>query len=316
MTRKIIIDCDPGIDDAAALAMALFDPRLEVLAITACSGTVEAERSTQNVQALIELLDPPKHPRLGAATDPEDAAMEDGRFLHGEDGLGNIGLSPMGRQHLLASEKLIAEQIRAHFGQVTLLCLGPLTGIARAFRRDPSLVEGVDRIIMTGGALDGIGDISLCSEFNMHFDPASAAAIFRSPTTKTLVPLEITRQVAFGLDLLDKLPMKYTRVGKLLHHVLPHLYRSFRQLRASETIYLPSVVSVLTLTEPSVFQTQERYVEIEQRGDLTRGMTLLDQRGYGASRRNMEVVVGIDVESARDCILNAWKFAGQASEGV
>lgn len=316
MARKIIIDCDPGIDDAAALAMALFDPRLEVLAVTACSGTVEAERSTQNVQAIIEMLDPPRHPRLGAATDPEDAPMEDGRFLHGEDGLGNINASPMGRQHVMASEKLIAEQIKAHAGQVSIVCLGPLTGIARAFRRDPSLVEGVDRLFMTGGSLNGIGEISMAAEFNMHFDPQSAAAVFRSATTKTLVPLDVSREVSFGLDLLEKLPARYTRVGKLLHQIMPHLFRTFRQTRASETIYLPAVVAMLAVTEPRLFQSREQYVEIEQKGELTRGMTLIDNRGYGQVRRNMEVCMSVDAESARDCILNAWKFGGQASEGA
>lgn len=316
MSRKLIIDCDPGIDDAAALAVALFDPRLEILAVTACSGVVDGDRSTQNLQAILERLDPPKHPRLGSASDPEGAPMEDGRSLHGEDGLGNVGLTPMGRHHVQASEKLIAEQIRAHFGQVSILCLGPLSGIARAFRRDPSLMEGVDRLIIAGGTLDGIGDVTPVSEFNMYFDPESAAAIFRSPTTKTLVPLDICRQLSFGLDLFDRLPAKYSRVGQFLHQVLPHYFRTFRQTRAAEAIFLSSWVALMALTEPSLFQTQERYVEIETKGELTRGMTMVDQRGYGPTRRNMEVVAGFDIESARDCLYNALKFAGQASEGI
>ncbi len=299
-----------------ALAMALFDPRLDVVAVTACSGTVEAERSTQNVQAIVEFLDPPRHPRLGQATDPEDAAVGDGRSLHGEDGLGNIGLQPVGRQHLMASEKLIADQLRANPGEVTILCLGPLTGIARAFQRDPSLLKTVDRIVMCGGAIDGVGDITPCAEFNMHFDPTSAAAVFRSPTTKTLVPLEICRQLSYGLELLEKLPPKYTRVGKLLHQILPHFLRSFRQSRAAEEMCLPSVVALLSITEPSLFQSNEFYVEIEELGLLTRGCTLVDRRGFGPHRRNMEVATAVDVDSARDSIINALKFAGQASEGI
>ncbi len=316
MPRKVIIDCDPGIDDAIALALALFDPRLEVVAVTACSGTVEADRSTQNVQAIVEFLDPPRHPRLGEASDPEDAAVGDGRAIHGEDGLGNIGLQPVGRQHLMASEKLIADQLRANPGEVTILCFGPLTGIARAFQRDPGLLKAVDRIVMSGGALDGIGDITSIAEFNMHFDPTSASTVFRSPTTKTLVPLEICRLLAFGLDFMEMIPPKYTRVGKLLHQIVPHLFRSFRQTRAAETITLPSVVSLLSITEPSLFQTQEFFVEIEELGQMTRGATLVDRRGFAIHRRNMEVAIGVDVDSARDSIFNTLKFAGQASEGV
>ena len=316
MPRKIIIDCDLGIDDAAVLAAALFDPRLEVLAVTACSGVVEADRSTQNLQAVVESLDPPRHPRIGAATDPDDAPIGDGRSFHGEDGLGNIQLQPVGRQHVQSSEKLIAEQLRANPGEVTILCLGPLTGLAKTFQRDPSLTKSVDRIVMCGGSIEGVGDVTACAEFNMHFDPASAAAVFRSATTKTLIPLEIGRQVAFGLDILEELPPRYSRAGKLLHQTLPHLFRTFRQLRAAETIYLPSLIGLLAITDPSLIQTQEYYVEIEQSGELTRGMTIVDRRGFGPLRRNMEVAIGIDVESARDCIVNAWKFAGQSSEGI
>ena len=88
MPRKVIIDCDPGIDDAVALIMALFDPRLEVVAVTSCSGSVESERTTQNILGLLEKLDPPRHPRLGAGADPEDAPVSDSRFLLGQDGLG------------------------------------------------------------------------------------------------------------------------------------------------------------------------------------------------------------------------------------
>lgn len=316
MARKIIIDCDLGIDDAAVLAAALFDPRLEVVAVTACSGVVEADRSTQNLQAVVESLDPPRYPRVGAATDPDDAPIGDGRVLHGEDGLGNIQLQPVGRQHVMSSEKLIADQLRANPGEITLLCLGPLTGVAKAFQRDPGLTKAVDRIVMSGGSIGGVGDVSCCAEFNMHFDPASAAAVFRSATTKSLIPLEVGRQLPFGLDLLEQLPPRYTRAGKLLHQTLPHLYRAFRQTRAAESIDLSSMIALLAVTEPSLFESQEMYVEIEQRGELTRGMTIVDRRGYGPMRRNMEVAVSIDVESARDCIINAWKFAGQSSEGV
>src|SRR5687767_7755754 len=127
MPRKVIIDCDPGIDDAVALTLALFDPRLEVVAVTAVAGNVPAERATLNVQAIIERLDPPRYPRLGAATAAEDVPYIDCRHLHGADGLGgsNFAVSQLARQH--PAEKLISDEIRAAPGEVTILCLGPLT---------------------------------------------------------------------------------------------------------------------------------------------------------------------------------------------
>src|SRR5688572_23106198 len=143
MPRKVIIDCDPGIDDCLALTLALFDPRLEVVAVTAVGGNVPAERATINVQAIVERLDPPRYPRLGAATPPEDVPYIDARHLHGPDGLGNAGLavSQLARQH--PAEKLISDEVRASPGDITIICLGPLTNIARALAREPDLAEQI-----------------------------------------------------------------------------------------------------------------------------------------------------------------------------
>ncbi|MDZ4849128.1 MAG: nucleoside hydrolase [Pirellulaceae bacterium] len=314
MARKIIIDCDPGIDDAVALTLALFDPRLEIVAITACSGTVDAIRSTQNLQAIVERLDPPRHPRLGAATDPENAPVIGRCYLHGEDGLGNINMTPVGRQHVMPSEKLIADRLKAEPGQISILCLGPLTGVSLAFRRDPSLIDMVDRLIIVGGTCDGIGDVTPATEFNMHFDPSSASNIFRSATTKTMIPLEVSNQVSFGLDLIEQLPPRHSRAGALLHAILPHYFWTLRQECAQEMISLQAVVGVLALVEPTLFTTQEATIEIEELGVLTRGATIIDRRPYARQRKNIELVTAVDVEEARQSVIRGLRFAGQESE--
>lgn len=316
MARKVIIDCDPGIDDAVALIMALFDPRLEVVAVTACSGTVESERSIQNILGLLEKLDPPRFPRVGSGTDPEDAPVSDNRMMHGEDGLGNIGLTPVNRQHIMTSEKLIADRLRAEPGDITILCLGPLTGIARAFQRDPSIIEAVDKIIMLGGSTQCIGDVTAAAEFNMHFDPSSASSVFRSPTTKTLIPLEATNQVVFDINMLGMLPAKHTRAGGLLHSMLPHLFRSYRQHRAQEAIALQAAIGIVYLVEPILFESEQFSVDIEEHGELTRGATIVDRRLSASSRRDLEIVTSVDADAVRECVYNGLKFAGQCTEGL
>src|SRR6476646_6550444 len=160
MARKIIIDCDPGIDDALALTLALFDPRVEVLAVIAVAGNVPAERATLNVQAIVEQLDPPRYPRLGAATPADDVPYTDGRQLHGPDGLGGAGLavSKLARQH--PAEKIISDEVRAAPDEVTIVCLGPLTNVARALVREPDLAEMIGRVVIRGGSLKAIGDVT------------------------------------------------------------------------------------------------------------------------------------------------------------
>ena len=113
MARKVILDVDPGIDDAVALCLALFDPRLEVVAATAVAGNVPAEQATRNVQTIIEQLDPPRWPRIGVATEPDMAAAVDNRSIHGSDGLGNADFAVAELHHQHPSEKVICDEVRA-----------------------------------------------------------------------------------------------------------------------------------------------------------------------------------------------------------
>lgn len=312
MSRKIIIDCDPGIDDAVAIALALFDPRLEVVAITACAGTTDAEQATQNVRALVERLDPPRMPRIGAALDPElGAAVANGTLLHGEDGLGNSDWTPVARQHSMPSDKLISDRLRADPGDVTIVCTGPMTGFAKALTRDPALVPMIDRVIIAGGSVVGIGNVTPAAEFNFHFDPVSARHVFHSATTKSLIPLEVCRQLSFGWELVEKLPPKYTKVGAVLQSIISHYCRATRQQLGQETISLQAVLPILMLLEPSLFTCEEMAGEVEIAGELTRGMTIFDQRSPRQWRTNMEVALSVDVPAATEVFYDCLKLAAQ-----
>jgi inosine-uridine nucleoside N-ribohydrolase len=314
MARKVIIDCDPGIDEAVALAMALFDPRLDVVAVTACAGTVDAERATQNVNILVEQLDPPRIPRIGAAVDPElGAAVGNGTLLHGDNGLGNSEWVPISRQHAMSSDKLIEKELRANRGDVTLVCTGPLTNLARALGRDPSLVEAIDRVIIAGGSVNLIGNETAAAEFNMHFDPYAAQHVFHSATTKSLIPLDVTTKLQFGWELVEQLPPSYTKVGAVLSEVVPHLFRTTRQRLGCETISLQAVTPVLMLLEPILFEWETMAGEVETSGNLTRGATIFDRRTPRQWRPNMEVATGVDETAARDAFFNCLKFAAQES---
>ncbi len=312
MARKVIIDCDPGIDDALALAIALFDPRFEVVAVTACAGTVDGDQAEHNIRALVERLDPPRMPRIGSALDPElGAAVSNGTLLHGDDGLGNVKWELVSRQHTLPSDKLISDCLRNFPGEVTILCTGPLTGVARAFQRDPAIVEMVDRLILTGGSVSGTGDVTPAAEFNMHLDPQSARSVFAAATTKSLIPLEISSRLRFGWDLIDLLPSKHSNVGAIFHEILPHLFRSTRQQLGHETLALPAIMPLLMLVEPMLFEFEEMAGDIEVSGELTMGATVFDRRTPRVWRTNMEVATNLDVEAARDAFYNMLKYCSQ-----
>jgi purine nucleosidase len=313
MPRKVIIDCDLGTDDAVALCMALFDSRFEVLAVTATEGCVTAAQANNNLQAIVSELDPDRYPRIGIASSADDAPAVDTRFLYGEDGLGNAGFETSQRQHSLPADKLIVDCVRANPDEVTIVCLGPLTNVARAFQRDPNLSAMVGQIIMTGGALDGKGNITPCAEFNFYFDPQSAQAVMKSRTTKTLIPLDVTRQVKFGLELMDELPKSETRTGYFLRQILPHAFRAHRQQLGLERITLNDAVGMLALAEPDLFEYEPMAGDVETEGELTRGVLVTDRRSQPDWRPNLNVATSIRADSARQYIIDRLTMAGNMS---
>jgi purine nucleosidase len=303
MARKVILDVDPGIDDALAMAIALFDDRLDVEAITAVAGNVDAAQATRNVQAIIEQLDPPRLPRIGAASEPEHPLPADTTHLYGADGLGNANFAVAELHNLHSAEKVIADVARAAEGQVTILALGPLTNLARAIKRLPDLPEMVHRLVILGGTIEAPGDTTPAAEFNIYCDPVAAREVFRSPITKTLVPLDITSQVVMTYDLLDQLPPETTNPGKLLRRILPHAYRTHHQLLGFEGIHVHGAVALLTILEPHLFTTEEMAGDVETRGELTTGQTVFDRRVRPVWRRNMEVVTDFEAEAVREGIV-------------
>lgn len=313
MTRKVIIDCDMGIDDAVALCMTLFDQRLEVLAVTSTEGCVTADQANDNLEAIVSELDPARYPRLGMAQRTEDAPAVDTRYLYGEDGLGNAGFETSHRQHSMMSDKLIIDCIRANPDEVTVLCLGPATNLARAFRREPNLPSLVDRVIMMGGSLTAMGNITPCAEFNFYFDPTSAQELLKSRTTKILIPLDITRQVTFGLEVMDELPKNDTRIGYFLRQILPHTFRAYRQQLGQEGITLNDAVGALALLEPDLFKYEPLACDVETGGELTRGVLVSDRRLHPEWRPNVTVATSIDTDQVRQYIIDQLMVAGNAS---
>lgn len=313
MPKKVILDVDPGIDDAMAMCMALFDPRLEIVAVTAVGGNVPPHQATRNAQAIVEHLDPPRLPRIGAASPPDQGLPVDSRHLHGVDGLGDAGLQGAELRTPHPSEKIICDEVRAAPEAVTIIALGPLTNIARAFKRDPELPGLVGRVVMMGGTVSGPGNIKPAAEFNIFCDPESAQLVFRSKCTKTLIPLDVTNRVVLPFDFLHDLPEEATRVGNILRKIIPPAFRAYRQETGLEGIHVHDSVALLSVTEPELFVSQEMAGDVETRGELTRGMTVFDRRRVPAWRHNMEVALDLDPSMVASAIVRGLAHAGRAT---
>ena len=310
--RKVILDVDPGIDDAVVLAMALFDPRLDVLAVTAAGGNVMPEQATGNLQAIVAYLDPPRLPRIGIA--PTDVALPEKPFnMHGPDGLGGIDLPRAQLHGGHVAEKVMWETIRANPREVTILALGPLTNLSRLLRRDPSIAEIIDRVIISGGTVHGGGNVTPVADLNFYCDPPAARHVIREPMTKSLVPLETTSQVTLEFDFLEQLPDETSRAGLLLRRMLPHTFRAHRQLLGSEGVCLHDVVVLVAATNPELFERSAIAADVETVGDLTAGMLVIDRRQIRQQRPNADLFVNCDVPAIKDCILRSLATAAAAT---
>jgi purine nucleosidase len=312
MSRKVILDLDPGIADAVAACLAFFDPRLEVVALTAVAGSVGAEQATRNAQVLVERFDPPRWPRLGRAAASDSELPADNRRLYGASGLGSseFDVAELHHQHL--SDKVIADEIRQSPEAVTIVALGPLTNVAGVFRRDPALASQVGQLVILGGTVTCPGNVTPAAEFNMYCDPLAAREVFQSRTTKTLIPLDVATQVTLGFDFLDQLPPDTTRAGKLLRQILPFSFRSHRQVLGLEGIYVHEAVAVVAVLHPELFTMQPLAADVETRGELTQGATVFDRRRVPEWRRNVDVAVDIDAAAVVDALVRGLRRAGEA----
>lgn len=302
MARKIILDVDPGIDDAVALCMALGDPSLDVVAVTATGGTVSPEQSTSNVQAIVEQLDPSRWPRLGTAAS-DQMLRADARHLFGVDGMCGAHFAVAKRHHQHSSVKVICDEVRSSPGDVTIISTGPLTNIASALQQQPDLANMIRHLIMIGGTIGGPGNVTAAAEFNIYCDAEAAKNVFHSSVTKTLIPIDISSRVVLSFDLLEKIPNGESRAGELLRRILPGAFRVYRQQLGVEGIHLHDAVAIVAALEPDLFTTERMYGDVETDGTLTYGATVFDRRRNPDSRPNMDVAVDMNTDAVMDHIM-------------
>ncbi len=307
MAHKLILINDPGIDGAFAVALALNDPDLDVLALLATPGNVSAEQATRNVHILVEQMDPKRWPRLGAA--PQIEYEMDGTRLHGPGGLGGVQFPCAELHHPHPSDRLLVDQVRQNPKEVTVVCMGPLTVLARAMDRDPELPALVHRLVLMGGTVAEPGNAGPVTEFHFACDPLAARQVLRSGAPITLVPLDVTRKVLFSPSDLLELPNPDSRTCQFLRRVVPFGIGATSNLYGLEGFHLKDVLGIVAVAVPGALSTRMLAVDVETRGELTRGMSVVDQRTWDKAAPNVEVSVGVDGAAVRAYIDRTLRLA-------
>lgn len=307
MPRKVILVADPGIDTTFAIALAFHDPNLDVIGLLPCAGNVSATQACSNVNLLVTQLDPPKWPRTAAAL-PVEYEM-DGTALHGPDGLGGLDLPITEKHQPHPADKVLCELVRQNPREVTLICLGPATTLAAAFHRDPELPGLVDRVVLVGGVWKDPGNAGPVSEFHFALDPDAARRVLRANVHPTVVPLDVTRKLLLPPSELLELPNPDSRTCQFLRQIVPFGIRASSNRYGIEGFHLKDVMGVAAVALPGSVTTEERHVDVETKGDLTRGMMVVDARKFGAGKPNTQLGVEAAIGEVRQYIGRILKTA-------
>lgn len=278
MTRKIIIDTDPGQDDAVAILLALASPELEVLGITCVAGNVPLPLTSKNARVVCELAGRADIKVFAGCDRPLVRPLVTAEYVHGKTGLDGIALPEpaMALQPGHAVDFLIETLRREPAGTVTLCPLGPLTNIATALQKAPDIAPKIAEIVLMGGAYFEVGNTTPAAEFNIHVDPQAAEIVFHSGVPLVVLPLDATHQVLTNRARIEAFRGLGTPVGHAVASWTDFFERFDMEKYGSEGAPLHDPCVIAYLLQPDLFEGRHINVEIETVSELTMGMTVAD----------------------------------------
>lgn len=278
MARKIIIDTDPGQDDAVAILLALASPELDVLGITCVAGNVPLALTSRNARVVCELAGRTEVPIFAGCDCPLERKLVTAEYVHGKTGLDGIALPEpeMALQERHAVDFLIETLRSEPAGSVTLCPLGPLTNIATALQRAPDIAARISEIVLMGGAYFEVGNTTPAAEFNIHVDPQAAEIVFRSGVPLVVMPLDVTHKALTTRARVEAFRNLGTPVGHAVASWTDFFERFDMAKYGSEGAPLHDPCVIAYLLKPDLFTGRHINVEIETTSELTMGMTVAD----------------------------------------
>ena len=304
--QKIIIDTDPGQDDAIAMLVALASPELEVLGVTTVAGNVPLKLTSRNARMICELAGRTDVGVYPGADRPLRRDLVTAEQVHGKSGLDGAELpeptTPM--QDMEAADFIAETVLTAKPGTITLCTFGPLTNLGAALQREPRLASALQQVVMMGGGFFEGGNTTPAAEFNIYVDPEAAALVFTSGIPITMMPLDVTHRVLTTPEFLQRLRSLDTPVGDAAAGMLEVYERYDRQRYGTRGAPLHDPCVIAYLLSPELFRGRSCNVEVETLSSLTLGMTVVDWWGQTDRPRNAMVMRDVDAEGYFDLIVD------------
>ncbi|KAK9815788.1 hypothetical protein WJX72_009484 [[Myrmecia] bisecta] len=313
MVKKLIIDCDPGIDDSMAILAAFNSPKeVEVIGLTTIFGNVQTATATGNALVLRELAGRPQVPvAQGAATPLSGVAKARiADFVHGSDGFGNTNHpAAAGKAEEATAAQFIVDAVRAHPSEVTVLALGPLTNLALALQLDSTLAGNLAELVILGGAFFVNGNVNPAAEANIFGDPDAAEYVFQQPVRMRVVGLDVTHTCTFTGGQLAAMRSR-GRFGSFLASITRFYLDYHRESYGMDAVYVHDPTALAAVLDPSLFTWQQGAVCVVTEG-VARGLTVMDAgtkswNGPNAwmTRPSVAVAVGVQAQALTSLILD------------
>ena len=305
--KHIILDTDPGVDDALAFLLAFNSPEIKVEAITTVAGNVNHTKGHRNAKKLLEFIGATDMPVCAGAEKPLIRVMSHAEEFHGKTGLGEAELpEPKMSTDPRNAVEIMLEKANELGKELTLVAIGPLTNIAAALSADPGLPEKIDKLVIMGGAFNltpyGVGNANAVAEFNIWHDPEAAKVVFNSGLSIVAAGLDTTTHSDYRMSvaMFNKIKAKKDKRSKLVVELCKALVEKFNGF----SLHDPQAIAYVV--DPTMFRTEKYRVDVEIHGELTRGMTVVERRYYRRVKEeaNTEIIVEVDAERFLNLIMD------------
>lgn len=298
--RPVILDCDPGLDDAVALALLAVSPELNLLGVTTVAGNVSLHQTTANTGGLLELLGlPAELPfHAGYAGPLGRYERQPDEPIHGAGGMGDIALPPPRQHDPGHAIDWLATTIREQPGQITIIAIGPLTNVAGLLLTHPDVAPLLGGVVAMGGAAFVQGNLTARAEFNLHADPEAARYVAETGIPLQIVPLDVTRRALVTGEDIDRLRAA-GGIAALAADMLAYLVRGFYRRHGIRACAVHDALAVAALLEPELMVWERAAVTVECAGEFTRGELVVDTHGRLSREATASVATGIDAERFR-----------------
>jgi inosine-uridine nucleoside N-ribohydrolase len=301
----VVLDCDPGHDDAMAILLAAASPAIDLVGITTVAGNQTLEKTTLNARRVCTVAGIQGVPIAAGSDRPLIRRQVVAGDIHGESGLDGPAFGPptveLDPRH---GVDLILDAAEAHDGELCLVAVGPLTNVAAALHRDPRLAGRLRRISLMGGAIR-IGNTTPAAEFNIYADPEAAKVVFESGVPITMVPLETTHRAVADEAVIARIAMLATPVARLSVDLLRFFAGTYERVFGFGAPPVHDPCAVAAIAAPDVVMTRPMHVAIETRGEHTYGRTVCDVHGVTGEVPNADVAVDLDVAAFWDLMIAA-----------